>query len=140
MWRLGPISANENGVCWMKLFSNIHLAQGCPVPRRRDVDANTGIEMSLHLMAKLLNTNRISNFKGIFLIKGVSAILVPTRRQEGLTFWHLVSNDDGSYISYSDVRIGQVIRDYPRGLSVGDLEASRHIVGWCAEAMNCAGE
>ncbi|UNI20829.1 hypothetical protein JDV02_006880 [Purpureocillium takamizusanense] len=134
-----PTTGIEKGGCWVDLFSNPVLASGYPIPKRPDALANAGIEMSLHMMGQLLNTNKTSIFKGMILLKGVSSMLVPAGRHEGFILWHLISNHNGSYLSYSDPRVERIRKDYLKELSMGELELSRHIVGWCAEAINHTG-
>ncbi|KAK4442732.1 hypothetical protein QBC34DRAFT_431355 [Podospora aff. communis PSN243] len=104
-------------------------------------EPNTGMEAPLNIMAQLVGTSKISIFGGKFLIKGYSAVLVPTRKRRGFVYWHLVSGhgQDDDYVSYSDPRVMACLQQYPDDLSVSDLERSRHILGWSSHVDNCAG-
>ncbi|KAK0717673.1 hypothetical protein B0T26DRAFT_645268, partial [Lasiosphaeria miniovina] len=121
----------------MNLFRNPVLVEGYPILIRHN--ANTGLEISLDVMAKLANTRKISLFGGKILIKGFSTILVPTRRHLGFIFWHRVFNTDGSYLSFTDASVKKCLKDYPKDLAVSELEGSRHILGWCSNANNLTG-
>ncbi|KAI1389138.1 uncharacterized protein F4822DRAFT_443821 [Hypoxylon trugodes] len=132
-----PDDLSQTGECWTNMFQNEVLVTGYPTPRRPC--RNSGLEMPLIMMTQLVNTNKINFFSEHMLIKGYSTILVPTRRQGGFVFWHMVSNEDGRYISYADARVKGFFNQYPRGLSVDDIERSRHILGWCTEVTNYAG-
>ncbi|KAK3374364.1 hypothetical protein B0T24DRAFT_577334 [Lasiosphaeria ovina] len=127
------------GQCWTGLFGSPTLVQGYRIPRRDE--PGTGMEVPLIILAQLVNTRKISIFGGRILIKGYSAILVPTRKSDGFVFWHLVSNDsaDGGHISYSDLRVMDLLRVYPESLTMSDLETSRHILGWCGDVNNRTG-
>jgi hypothetical protein len=128
------------GRCWTGLFGNPALVDGYRIPRRDEAD--TGMEVPLNIMAQLVNSRRVNVFGGRILIKGYSTILVPTRKTADHIFWHSVSNEDfdfeQDYISYSDPRLA--LKLYPPNLTLSDLETSRHVLGWCGEVKNCAGE
>ncbi len=137
------------GRCWKGIFGNPVLVAGYRIPRRDD--PNTGMEVSLDLMAQLVGARKISIFGGKILIKGYSAILVPTRKRGGYVFWHMISNDgsessgnsddsDCGYISYSDNSVKTLLQQYPENLIIHDLETSRHILGWCSNVDNLAGK
>lgn len=122
----------SNGQCWHPIFRNPVVVSGYPIARR--VDSNTGLEISLHTMAKLVGTDRINIFDGKVYIKSFSAMLVPTRYTGELLIWHFLYSKDGSRISYLDCTM-----PHAENIKISDLETTRHIIGWCSEAKYCAG-
>ncbi|KAK6857894.1 hypothetical protein PG995_005593 [Apiospora arundinis] len=125
------------GTCWTGLYGNPVVVNGFMTPRHQA--GILGCYMSLGMMAALVNTRKISTFGGRIIIKGFSTALVPTGKKDGCVMWHTVVNDDGDYMSFSDSRIKSLSRDYPSGLTIGDLQTSRHVVGWCTEAKSNIG-
>ncbi|VUC36652.1 unnamed protein product [Clonostachys rosea] len=120
--------ASANGQCWHDIFRNPVVVKGYPILRR--AEQNTGLEVSLNVMAGLARTQRVDHFNGKIYIKGFSTMLIPTRRNKDILCWHLIYNKDGSRISYLDDNVGleQDITDL-------NLEGLRHILGWCSEAQ-----
>ena len=121
------------GTCWYNLFRNPVVVPGFPVLRR-----NThydGLELPLNMIAGLLGAKRAHIFSDVVFIKGYSAMLVPSMQSDGLLVWHVFHNADGSRISYLD-------NDLPplQDLGFWNLQASRHIVGWCSYAKSYAGK
>lgn len=133
---VGPRSTTS-GNCWSNILGNTVYVRGYPTARR--AEHHTGMEVSLAVMIALANSRRLSRFKGLFCIKGFCSIILPTRLQEGLIFWHLVTNLDREYMSYTDHKILRLWASYPLGLSTEILETSRHILGWCDNIQNLAG-
>ncbi|KAL7894589.1 hypothetical protein HDV64DRAFT_287875 [Trichoderma sp. TUCIM 5745] len=122
----------SNGQCWHRMFKNAVIVKGFPI--RRKLEARVGLEIPLNVMAGLVRTKRIEQFDGRHFIKGFSAMLVPTKRSGDIIIWHYVYKQDGSYISYLDASGA----NYEHVETV-DVETSRHIVGWCMEAVIHAG-
>ncbi|KAI1738019.1 hypothetical protein F4680DRAFT_426828 [Xylaria scruposa] len=127
----------RQGRCWASLFGQLTLVNGYQIPRRAEPE--TGIEMPLPTMAALANSQKVNVFLGKFLIKGYSTALIPTRRCDEFIYWHVVSNENGDHLGLNDHRIKRLFRHYPSGLTLGDLEFGRHIVGWCTNARNNTG-
>ncbi|KAI0439089.1 hypothetical protein F4803DRAFT_66907 [Xylaria telfairii] len=125
------------GKCWTRLFGRLTLVKGYPIPRR--ARPGTGIEIPLPMLAALANSQKVARFSGKFLIKGYSIAAIPTSRCDEFIYWHVVSNESGDYLGFSDSRIKDLFSRYPSGLTLGDLEFGRHIVGWCAYAKNNTG-
>lgn len=50
-----------NGQCWHDIFKNPVIVRGYPIPRR--LEWNTGLEISLNIMAGLAQTQRVNRFK-----------------------------------------------------------------------------
>ncbi|KAI0402500.1 hypothetical protein F4802DRAFT_575304 [Xylaria palmicola] len=122
----------SNGQCWSYLFSDPIIAGGFPVFHRPESD--TGLEMPLGLMVAMMGTKYLDTFNSKVYIKGFNTMLVPAKLSDGLIIWHLLSNEDPSRrISYLSSEIS-----YP-GIAQIDLKQSRHILGWCVEAISIVG-
>ncbi|KAI1430607.1 hypothetical protein GGR50DRAFT_182798 [Xylaria sp. CBS 124048] len=130
-------SVEVTGECWKDLFGELPLVTGYPIPKRSQ--PNTGVEISLPIMAALTNSEKVTIFSEKILIKGFSTALIPTQYGSNFVYWHMVSNEDGDYLEYQDPRIRKVFEQYPIGLTMRDLEQARHIVGWCANVKNNTG-
>jgi hypothetical protein len=128
------------GRCWRDLFRNPIIVKGFKI-RRRPSDL-AGIESSLNIMTSLVQTRRIAVFDNRLFIKGFCTMLIPTKREEDLVIWHVLFNDDGSQIAYTDPRLNEIgiKRDMTDNLTFSDLETARHVVGWCSTVENHAGK
>ncbi|KAI0414540.1 hypothetical protein F5X98DRAFT_244308 [Xylaria grammica] len=121
-----------NGQCWTYLFSRPVIAGGFPIMLRQEL--GTGLEMPLELMVALTGTKYINTFDSKMFIKGFNTMLVPAKHAEGLIVWHLLcSRNPAKRISYlsSTVESADVTK--------ADLEKSRHVLGWCADATSIVG-
>lgn len=121
----------RNGRCWHSLFSNPVVVYGFPIRRRHLV--KSGLDIPLNILGRLVPSRRIASFGGKVCIKGHCTILVPTKVVDDAVIWHLISNDHGCYMDYTDFRIDAIPGLYPAGLDT-NLVGFRHIVGWCPEA------
>lgn len=126
-------SSSTNGQCWHDIFRNPVVVKGYPIPQR--TEWNTGLEVSLNILAGLARTQRVEQFNERLCIKSFSMMLVPTKRNGDVLYWHLIYNKDGSRISYLDDCAVQ--EQHVSGL---DLENLRHVLGWCSEAKSYAGK
>ncbi|KUI55959.1 hypothetical protein VP1G_10781 [Cytospora mali] len=129
--------SSQPGSCWYNILGNVVSVKGYPTKRRPE--HHTGIELPLPMMVPLANARRLSRFKGMLCIKGYCSIVVPTRRQGGFIYWHLITNSDGEHISYTDGRVVTLAETYPQDLSIEDLRTSRHILGWTPQVENLTG-
>ncbi|RAL08755.1 Pfs domain protein [Aspergillus homomorphus CBS 101889] len=122
-----------NGQCWHRLTTSPVIVEGFPT-RRRPEHVPEGLDIPLDMLAKLVDTTRVSTFDGKTLLKGYSAMAIVTRYTQNTVIWHFVDENDG-HISHlrSEEWAGL-------SLSVDDLKAARHIVGWCPEMKLFAGE
>lgn len=122
-----------NGQCWHDIFRNPVVVRGYPIPQR--LEWNTGLEISLNIMAGLARARRINRFNEKVYIKGFSTMLVPTKKNKDIICWHLIYNRNGERISYLD-------DDHDQEQYIGqlDLENYRHVLGWCSEAKLYAGK
>ncbi|PYI05183.1 purine and uridine phosphorylase, partial [Aspergillus sclerotiicarbonarius CBS 121057] len=130
----GPQSTPAmNGQCWHRLMSSPVVVEGFPI-RRRQAPVSDGLEMSLDMLAKLVDTTRVSTFDGKSLLKGFSALAMATHRTRDTVMWHFIHEDGG--------RISHLRSEGFDGVSLAshDLEGARHIVGWCPEMKLFAGQ
>lgn len=127
----------ELGNCWADLLGNTVYVRGYPTTRR--AEPNTGMEISLATMITLARSRRLNRFKGLFCIKGYCSIILPTRRKGDFIYWHLITNSDGKYMSYTDEKVRRLWKEYPQDLSTRILAKSRHILGWCENIQNVTG-
>ena len=125
------------GQCWYGLFHGFVIAAGFPVPQRPS-NLN-GLEAPLGMVAGLTFAPKVVEFQDQLCIKGFSTLLYPTKIKDRLICWHLVSNADGSRISYCDDRVGSGSIVPPQRLRYADLEQARHIVGWCDQVKHYTG-
>lgn len=133
-----PEAHSGKGRCWYGLFRNPVIARGFPIPHR--AENKTGIEIPLHIMAGLAQARRATTFNGRFSIKGFSTILVPTRKVGNLTLWHLLYNENRTRLSYLDRRIPDLQDLSVKNISIGDLEGSKHVLGWSSSVQIYAGK
>lgn len=124
----------RNGECWHKMFRNPVVVWGYPIPRRHDLETGTGLEIPLDMLVALTDASGVSEFDDKTFIKGYSAMLIPTKQADDLILWHLLFNEDGSRISYTDCRIEALEHVRPTG-----LKQARHILGWVSHARNNTG-
>ncbi|KAJ5675532.1 hypothetical protein N7462_008429 [Penicillium macrosclerotiorum] len=127
-------SSNASGECWHDLFRNCVVVQGYPISRRLECGASSGLEIPLHMMACLAKANFVNTFRNCLILKGFSAMLVPTENYDEVIVWHLVYNKNGDRISYLDSTV-----DPAEGLIAGRLSQARHILGWCSDTRYLAG-
>lgn len=121
--------------CWHNILGDTVCVRGYPTPRRPRLQ--TGMEVSLDAMLALAKARKVIIFKGVACIKGFCSIIIPTGRQDDVIYWHLTTNLDGSYMSYTNEK--PVAREGFRGLSYHDLETCRHVLGWSNCVQNLAG-
>jgi hypothetical protein len=128
------------GQCWHDLFRNPVVVLGFPV-RRRPPGQEPGLEFSLATLAALVGTRRIAVFCGKVFLKGFCTMLVPTKYAGDTVHWHVLFNEDGSRIPFTDSRVCNVIGDFDitKHLTPSGIETAHHVVGWCENVRNFAG-
>ncbi|ETS86414.1 hypothetical protein PFICI_00242 [Pestalotiopsis fici W106-1] len=126
-----PASERE-GECWHNLFRNPTIAMTYPIPQR-ETDGS-GLELSLEMMAALIQTKEVQMFKDTLFLKGFSTMLALTWSMGSELLWHLSFDKHGEHISYLDVT-----HQCCRNISIGHMEHSRHFVGWCSHVKYLAG-
>lgn len=131
------ISRHSPGFCWAGLFRNPLLVTNYPIRRRAELD--TGLEMSLPLMAELIRSRQLLSLGGRVILKGFCSLLMATAVANDVVMWHLFYNSTGERISYYDPRLEDVKCEIPQGFALKDLEGHRHIVGWCSNIVESFG-
>ena len=129
-----PVTNGEArpGQCWHSMFRNPVIVKGYPILTKQVKEL--GLEVSLNIIARLVDTERANEFDSKVFIKGFSAMLIATRRTKDLLIWHYLYKPTGEKISYLDHSF-QVSDD----ISLLQLDTSRHVVGWCWDSMYYAG-
>ena len=127
------VPADEQS-CWLSLFNNPVMAKGFPVPERSN--SERGLEISIELMAALGGARYAIEFGGGLVIKGYSAAFVPVMSYEDSIQWHMVINNDGTRICYSDLKIHRLLLDQVNQTSV---VAKRAILGWWGDSRSLLG-
>ncbi|KAI0903789.1 hypothetical protein F4823DRAFT_253636 [Ustulina deusta] len=123
---------SPNGQCWSHLFSTPVIAGGFPILHRQEPD--TGVEMPLELMVALTGTRYLDTFNSNTFIKGFNTMLVPAKQSKDLIVWHLLRSRKPSR------RISYLVSNLePAYITRADLEKSRHVLGWCADATSIVG-
>lgn len=120
------------GCCWHGMFGDPVIVKGFPIRNRSR--ENTGLEIPLDMAASLIDAKRLHSFGGQLHLKGFSAMLTPTEIAGGLAFWHLSYNPTGGRVSYLDAHEGTGT------ITMNSLRSSRHVIGWCPEALCMAGK
>ena len=128
-------SSGRAGHCWKGLFLNPVVVRGYPILRRPRRD--TGLEIPLDMAANLVDAKRLHEFMGQFCLKGFSAMLAPIEVVGETVLWHLYYNAAGERISYLDMSRKQPDLD---AINTNVLRSSRHVIGWCSDAMYMFGE
>ncbi|OJJ47398.1 hypothetical protein ASPZODRAFT_64812 [Penicilliopsis zonata CBS 506.65] len=126
----GPL---RKGQCWHGLFRNPVVVEGFPVARRIGASL-PGLEISLSMMAALLETRHVHSFADTLFIKGFDTLLVATQSENGFMMWHLLPSTDGNRISYNEG-----VSLSCSSIQMADLGDSRHILGWSSEIEFLAG-
>ena len=126
------------GTCWSAYFQDAVLVHGYPILSRPW--RNTGLEVSLGTMAFLTRSSMVVRWDERIMMKGFSSLAIATLATDGVVVWHLiVSGDTDERISYIDTRLDDLTFNMPEGFSLRSVESSRHIIGWCADAVDLCG-
>ncbi|KAM7204463.1 hypothetical protein V8F20_003579 [Naviculisporaceae sp. PSN 640] len=126
-WDESPIPKSENGTCWLSMFRNPVVVAGYPIPRR-PVGAQ-GLEMTPSIMTALIKSRRVVDFRGSTFLKGFSSMLAVTKVMGDVVLWHHFFDPNGDYMACSDPRVQ--LSEPRTTVSLGVIQESRHIVGWC---------
>ena len=121
--------SSKQGRCWHDLFYRPVIAKGFPIASRSE--SCLGLEVSLDVLAELSQARYVTKFNQDIFIKGFSTMLVPTKRlEDNIIVWHLLYNKNPKKrISYLDCGLEQA------DIMVHEIESSRHILGWCSDAI-----
>lgn len=127
----------STGSCWHRLFRTCEITAGYPIPSRQS--KQSGLDISLDMMADLIRSERVTQFGLNLVIMGFSSLLYATDYQDGIMTWHLVCNEDGTQISYADHRVPLIALPEEVLASPKDVGLARHIVGWTNKVQNFTG-
>lgn len=129
----------DQGQCWHDMFWNPVIVRGYPTSRRSTA-TDTGLEMPLNMMARIVRADCAISFASKWYLKGFSSMLVLAgqRAADNVYLWHHVYNSAGDHVSYFDEQKSTLSSVGPVALS--DLENSRHVVGWCSDVKLYAGK
>ena len=126
------------GFCWANLLRNPLLVTGYPIRRR--TTPGTGLEVSLSVMAGLVQTRQLTGFGEKVILKGFCSLLVATAVLADAVTWHLFFNSSGERISYCDPRVEKVAYKMPNDFFLREFESRRHIVGWWSDVREYTGK
>jgi hypothetical protein len=135
---LNDTESLSTGFCWSNLFRNPTIVSGYPILHR--TKSNTGLDISVACMAKLMDADQIFQLAGRIILKGFCSMLVATEVAKDVVMWHLLYNDSGERISFCDERLDVFDVSKARDVSLGALESRRHIVGWCGSIQEYTGK
>ncbi|KAH0537627.1 hypothetical protein FGG08_005578 [Glutinoglossum americanum] len=131
---LSPVDSKDN-MCWHPLFNHGVIVNGFPI---RDRKQGMGLDVSVEVMETLAGVIFPVEYNGGLVLKGLSTILVPTKRlgADGAVQWHLIVPSDHSPTS------GKLIeKTCPGWLKVkdanelrGQKSPQRAFLGWCRSA------
>ena len=122
-----------SGECWLNLFAMPLVVEGFPI-RRRPGQHFEGLEIPLTMMATLAGARMVNSFEEKTVLKGFSTMLIPTKCSLDTVTWHLVYDKNDNRIPYFETE-----RFTKYDITFQQLEASRHIVGWCPDILFYAG-
>lgn len=133
------LTKGGEGSCWLDLFNHINVVPGLIAERP---PGTPGLEISLDKIAALLETDRITPFSGNVFIKGFDAmlVLVELKEAEHVCVWHLLVNEDGEHICYTDERLQEIPALELELKGDMDFGRFRHIVGWYPNVENLTGQ
>lgn len=126
----------ESGFCWRGLLGNPVIAKGFPVLLRGPDVA--GLEVSLPVMALLLDAERLTTQRTTIFLKGFNAAAVPTAIANDIVHWHLVTNKTGDRLSYNNARLAIDDKTFSM-LNEHVIRKSRHVLGWTLDAVHNVG-
>ncbi|KAH0435649.1 hypothetical protein CcaCcLH18_04758 [Colletotrichum camelliae] len=126
----------ESGFCWRGLLGNPVIAKSFPVLLRGPNVA--GLEVSLPVMALLLDAERLTTQRTTIFLKGFNAAAVPTAIANDIVHWHLVTNKTGDRLSYNDARLAIDDKIFSM-LNENVIRKSRHVLGWTLNAVHNIG-
>ncbi|KAK0620436.1 hypothetical protein B0T14DRAFT_232082 [Immersiella caudata] len=125
----------ENGLCWLSMFRNPAVVSGFPILcRPHEVE---GLEMTPSIMAALLKSIRVVDFRGATFIKSFPSMLAATSVVSGMVLWHHFFDPEGGYMACSGPRV--LLPSPKTTVGIGSIQESQHVVGWCESVKNSVG-
>ena len=113
--------------CWVPLFANPVIANDFPIDRRED--GAQGLEIPLEMMAALGGARHITEYEGGLVLRGHSAIFVPTQCYERFIQWHFVQKSP-SATPYSEIENHCPSRAPLSLVDFASLKGKRTFLGW----------
>jgi hypothetical protein len=126
------IENQTQGHCWHAMFRHPMLVKGYPIMTK--AEKGLGIEMSLGIMARLINSKRINELDSKLVIESFSSMLVAMKVAGDLVVWHHLFNSKGEWISGAENTI-----DITEEIDIFRVGSLRHVVGWCSDCSYVAG-
>lgn len=114
--------------CWVPLFANPVIAQGFPVPKRDNEEK--GLEISLEMMAALGGARHLTEFDGGLVLKGQSAMFVPTKSCGSSIQWHFVQGTRDDRMPYQELRTQSIRRTLLSEVNYESARSARTFLGW----------
>ena len=131
------MNPQSQGFCWANLFRNPVLVTGYPIPRR--AESKTGLEISLAMMAELVQSQSLVKIAERTILKGFCSLAVVTGVVRDAIIWHFLFNSSGERISYSDHRLEDIDYGKAQALTLRGVGSGRHIIGWCGDIKDYLG-
>ncbi|OAR01627.1 hypothetical protein LLEC1_03282 [Akanthomyces lecanii] len=123
----------SNGHCWHNMFRRPVVVCRYPISQR--TATQTGLEIPLNMMARMVDTEHVVPFDSTWYLKGFSSMLVLVDRRDDLFLWHHVYDSKGGRVSYFDHK-----NKSDMTVTATELKNARHAVGWCADVEILAGK
>lgn len=114
--------------CWVPLFANPVIAQGFPVPRREN--GEKGLEIPLEMMAALGGARHLTEYKEGLVLKGHSAMFVPTKSYGSSVQWHFIRGNDDGRMSYQELKTQSIRRSPLSEVDYESARSARTFLGW----------
>jgi hypothetical protein len=119
------------GTCWHRLVRNPVIASGFPI-LARNYDEK-GLEIPVDMMAALVGENKATVFGDQLLIKGFSAMFVPTKQTPESILWHfLFRASEDERISYLAAKTECLERATIDTVDYQSLTTRRTFLGWAS--------
>jgi hypothetical protein len=130
-----PLEIGEATSCWNDLLGDSVIAHRFPFAQR-DPGA-VGLEVPLQIMGTIADVPLATLYRGGYVLKGLSMVLVPVNRGTGYVQWHL--HKSPGRISYQNSHSIFPKRLLVKDLDENDLLSTRSFLGWCVESSNNLG-
>lgn len=128
----------QRASCWRKMLRNPTVAQGYPIPLRRQNERGLGI--GLNALSVISCAPLLTRFDGKLLMKGAVSMLVPVVQTAGSIVWHFILATRGTgkareWLPYSAIDSCEAIIVHEDE----EVLKCRHFVGWTTQAQHRAG-
>jgi hypothetical protein len=134
---LVPVSKAEEGEnCWLKLVHGpIIIAADFPIPSRQ---RERGLETPMSIIVDWVGIQHVVDFDGGIVMKGPTAMLLPTGRRDDIIQWHLVTTGhERRRLTYRNGVSKCSQRSKLAEVNFETLKTNRRmVVGWVEEACS----